>query len=61
MSLNSISTKLQQFSVFFGNVIRSGLQILLWTVVAIASFAVVFLAFRAIWHAVKLGLNALGV
>ncbi len=61
MNLNSISTKLQQFAVFFGNVIRSGVQILIWTVVAAASLAVVFVAFKAIWRALKLALNALGI
>ncbi len=61
MNLNSISTKLQQFALFFGDVIRYGIQILIWSVVAVASLAIVFVAFKAIWHAVKLTLNALGV
>ncbi len=61
MNMNIISNKLQQLAVFLGNVIKSGIQILIWTVVAIASLAIVFVAFRAIWHAVKLALNALGI
>ncbi len=61
MNLNNISTKLQQFAGFFGNVIRSSIQILIWTVVAVASLAIVFVAFMAIWHAGKLALNALGI
>jgi hypothetical protein len=61
MNLTIISGKLQQLAVFFGNIIRSGIQILIWTVFAAASLAVVFVAFRAIWHAVKLALNALGI
>ena len=52
MSLNTITSKLHQFAVFFGNATRSAVQILVWATIAAASLAAVSVAFRAIWHAV---------
>jgi hypothetical protein len=61
MNLNNASNQLQQYAIFFSNIVRSCVLILVWAIVAVASLAVAFVAFRAIWHAVKLALNALGI
>ncbi len=61
MDLNDISTKLQQFAVFLGNVTKSCVQILIWATVAAVALAAVAVAFRVIWHAAQLVLSALGI
>ena len=61
MNLNDISFKLQQVAVFFGNVTKSGVQILIWAIVAAVALAAVAVAFRVIWHAAQLVLRALGI
>ncbi|MCK4601583.1 MAG: hypothetical protein KAU28_03905 [Phycisphaerae bacterium] len=61
MSLNSISNKLQQFSIFIGNVTRSGVQILIWTMIAAVALAAASVVFRVIWHTLEMILKALGM
>ena len=46
-----------QFSCY----IKAGIQLLVWSVIAVASLATGYVAVRAIWAAVKMVLTALGV
>jgi len=51
----------QQIASQFSNYVKAGIQLLVWSVVAVASLAAGYVAVRGIWAAVKMILVALGV
>ena len=51
----------QQIARQFSSYVKAGIQLLAWSVVAVASLAAGYVAVRGIWAAVKMILVALGM
>ena len=51
----------QQIARQFSSYVKAGIQLLAWSVVAVASLAAGYVAVRGIWSAVQMILVALGV